>query len=447
MDAVAWTLFIAFIAMMLAFGIYHAKKIRNNDQYLLAGRATGLFALTATLVMTELNNTTIIAFSSLGYGVGWWAVVLGINFLFGLLFYAITVAKKWKNFNGVSVAHYFTERYSKDIGVIAGVILFLAMLAFSATYVKSLSLLFQPIFPHLNAWILSAALTTVVLLMTIRGGLVSIIRTDIVSFIATLIFIPLLLYFTLHTPSANPQPQLTLSAMQQKLPITFVLSLLFLTMFSYILAPWYGQKIVAAKTPRIAFLSVVLAAIIIGTLYSITIFTTSVFKQKGFLLSSNQLAYPMVIHTVLPDYLQGLDFAILLCISATTLAGVWNAMVTILIGKTPQQNIKTSMGLMFACGVGTFILANIFIDNVLNKMILANIPIVALSFTLLACFYWKRASRFGAYASIIVGLIVGTACYIHYGVADNYTWYWAIYGIPLLFIAGFFGSFASRRPG
>lgn len=445
MDLMAWILFILFIGMMLAFGIYHAKKIKNNDQYLLAGRATGLFALTATLVMTEFNTTTLIAFSSLGYSVGWWATILAVNFLIGLLFYAFTVSKKWKTFNGISVAHYFTQRYGKDIGFIAALILFLAMTGFSATYIKSLTLIFHPLFPKLNDWYLSAILTAIVLLMTMRGGLVSIIRTDIVSFIATIIFIPLLLYFTLKTPAVHIQPLVSLSAMQQKLPIKFVLSLIFLTMFSYILAPWYGQKVVAAKNQHTAFLSVVLAAILICILYGVSILTTSIFHQKGFLVHSNQLALPMLIHTVLPNYLQGIDFAILFCIAATTLAGVWNAMVTLLISNTSRKNIQKSMWFMFSCGLLTYILANAFVDNVLNKMILANIPVVALSFTLLAGFYWARTSRLGVYASIFVGLIIGGISYLHFGNAGIYTWYWAIYGIPLLFLAGILGTVASRR--
>lgn len=440
MDVTAWMFLILFVASMLAFGIYHATKIRSNNQYLLANRQTGLFALTATLVMTEFNTTTLIAYTSIGYIASWWGISVAFIFLIGLLFYAFTVAKKWKKFNGVSVADYFTERYGEKMGITAGTILFLAMTGFSATYIKSLTLIFQPLFPTINPWILSTALTLLTLLMTLRGGLVSIIRTDIVSFIATLIFIPLLLYFTYKAPIAHHTAHLSFAVMRQKLPVKFVLSLVFLICFSYILAPWYSQKIVAAKNQKVAYLSVIFAAILIFLLYGIAILTTALFQHKGYVLTSAQLALPTVISKLMPENLRGLDYGILFCIAATTLSGVWNAMVTLIIGKTEQRNIHKSMVLMLACAVLTLILANVFVDNVLNKMILANIPVVALSFALLAGFYWKRSTTFGAYLSIITGLVWGTACYLYFGNSGLYTWYWTVYGIPLIFIVGAIGS-------
>jgi len=69
-------------------------------------------------------------------------------------------------------------------------------------------------------------------------------------------------------------------------------------------------------------------------------------------------------------------------------------------------------------------------------MLLANIPIVALSFALLAGFYWRRAKRISVYLSTITGIIWGIFCYLYYGEQQLYTWHWAIVGIPLIFIIG-----------
>src|SRR3989338_9316316 len=95
--------------------------------------------------MTEFNSATLISFSSLGYIAGFWALVLPFIFLFGLIFYALTVAEKWKAFDGLSVAGFFSKRYGKNMGTYASILLLLAMLGFSAAYIKSLILLFHPI--------------------------------------------------------------------------------------------------------------------------------------------------------------------------------------------------------------------------------------------------------------------------------------------------------------
>ncbi|MBT5540774.1 MAG: hypothetical protein HOK20_04190, partial [Alphaproteobacteria bacterium] len=67
---------VAFIGILVAIGALQLKKVTSENQYLLAGRQTGLFALIATLVMTEFNTTTLIAFSGAGIGAGWWGLAL-----------------------------------------------------------------------------------------------------------------------------------------------------------------------------------------------------------------------------------------------------------------------------------------------------------------------------------------------------------------------------------
>ena len=59
----------------------------KSEDYYAAGKRLGIFALTATLVMTELNISTLIGLSSLGYPYGFSTLSLGmINWSIILLF-------------------------------------------------------------------------------------------------------------------------------------------------------------------------------------------------------------------------------------------------------------------------------------------------------------------------------------------------------------------------
>lgn len=436
----------AFLSFLSAIGTFKLKNLNNEEQYLLAGRNTGFIALTATLVMTEFNTGTLLAFSGMGYAAQWWALTLPFIFLIGLLFYAITVAKKWKQFNGLSVAHYFTERYGKNIGLITAAILFLAMVGFSSTYIKSLSLLFLPLFPELNGWVLSGILTSIVLIMTLKGGLISIIRTDLVSFLAVLIFLPILLYFSWGLDPTRLDATLTIQQSLAILPPGFVLSLIVLTMFSYILAPWYAQKVVSAHSVKTAYVSVIVAAVFVFLLYGLGIGAASLLSVKGVQLQGSEQALPYLIHHALPWGFRGLGYAILFAIASTTLAGVWSAMVTILIGetKTSPNGVKRGLLLTLLCAGLSYLGANAFVDHILDKMILANIPVVALSFTLLGGFYWNKTSRLGVYASILTGIICGVGFYGLYGESGMYTWYWALIGVPGIFFSGIVGSLLEK---
>lgn len=73
-------------------------RARGENEFLVADRSLGLFPLVATLVMTEFNTSTLLAFSAAGYRAGPMALALPFVFLVGLTFYTFTVARAWKRF-------------------------------------------------------------------------------------------------------------------------------------------------------------------------------------------------------------------------------------------------------------------------------------------------------------------------------------------------------------
>ena len=432
------TLFVFLCSLAILYELIYNPH-RDALDYSLGRRDIGLIGLTATLVMTEFNTATLISFSSLGYLAGLKALALPGIFLIGILFYAATVSRKWKNFNGFSVADYFRRRYGKDVGVIAALFLGAAMAGFSATYLKSLTLLFSRLLPDLNEWILSAYLTVIILAMVIRRGLVSIVRTDTLAFFALIIILPWVLYVTwcngpsgISSGATIPDPAL--------LNMDFVISLVPLTMFSYILAPWYGQRMFAAKSANTAFAAAILAAVFVFILYSSGVLISYTLASHNVRLSDSQLSFPYALNLALQGvfypvgYISG--YLILFLVSSTTLTGVWNAMANILTDFMPKEKYNNMIPLNVFCAAVTYVLSNTLVDNILNKMILANIPVVALSFALLAGFYWPKVTRAGAYASIAMGLLTGLSFYFYFGDQGIYTYYWAWFGIPLIFIAG-----------
>lgn len=445
-------IFCLVIALLVGVGIYRSKRIISESSYLFAERKTKWPALTATLVMTEFNSATLISFSSLGYAAGFAALTLPFIFLFGLLFYAATVAKKWKAYDGLSVAGFFSKRYGKDIGAYASALLLIAMLGFSAAYIQSLTLLFQPLFPTLNSWAISGCLFILVLAMSLRGGLIAIIRTDVLSFVFTALFFPLLALFMWQSSTLPPISYPPTFSAEGVLPLRFVFSLTILTMFTYILAPWYGQKIFAAETGKIAYRAVISAAIIIFLLYGSAILATVFFRYRGFECSSWEMALPHLIDRCLPYGMKGFAYALLFATSATTLTGVWSAMSAMWIGdflKTGDQPLgscRRSILITLCFAAISYLLANTVVDKVFDKLILANIPVAALSFGLLAGFYWKKASRQGVILSIAMGILCGIGAYWIFGEEGGYTWYWAVFGIPLIFATGIIVSvFGSRQ--
>ncbi len=440
-------LFFILLGAFLFLGYYSSKKVNTESSYLLADRKTSLFPLVATLVMTEFNTSTLIAFSGFGYVVGVWGLTLPLVFLIGLGFYTFTVSRKWKKLNGYSVSEVFKERYGDGFGKLVSILLIFAMMGFSATYVKSLTILFTGIVPLLGQFWLSLILVSLVVLIVIRGGLVSIIQTDIYSFLLALIIIPSIFYFSFSQTDRGWIALVEDFPVEtaENLPLKFVVSLIIITMFTYISAPWYGQKIFSAKDDKTAFYGVGISSILVFLLYSFPILAVAYMKVNQLKGYPIEQMIPYIIQNYFPEWLKAFGLVFLFLTSATTLAGVWSAMTTMLIGdfardvKSTDKKSSIQFTLFFA--FLSWLFSILFVDSILNKLILANIPIFGISFALLAGFYWKKASRNAAYISTGVGFFWGVACYFNYGDEGQYTWYWSIYGVPLIFISGILFSY------
>src|SRR5688572_17751992 len=313
------------------------RRAASAHEFLVADRSVRLFPLVATLVMTEFNTSTLLAFSAAGYRAGPMALTLPLVFLIGLAFYTATVARQWKRFNRLSVAELFAERYSPALGRFAALMLLAAMTGFCATYVKSLALLFQPLAPAIPFPVLTGVLTGIVLAVILPGGLVSVVRGDVVSFVATIVLLPALLLIGIAAASdagglaaVFPPDQLGVNPVAQwthpALPFRFVSTLIVLTCFTYIAAPWYGQKIFAARDEGTAFAAAASSAVLVFLLYGIALLAAAHFRVVHPDLADAQLAVPQMVLAWLPPGLRGVGLAVLFAAALTTLGGVWSAM-------------------------------------------------------------------------------------------------------------------------
>lgn len=456
-----------FSVLLGAIAFVGWRRTTTAADYVVASRDLGLFPLVATLVMTEFNTSTLLAFAAAGYAAGPMAIALPAVFLIGLTFYTLTVARAWKRFDRLSVAELFRERYSPALGRTASVLLLLAMIGFTATYVKSLTLLFLPFAPAGTApAFLGGVLTLIVLAAVLPGGLMAVVRSDVVAFVATLVLLPLLLIIgwsrvggAAGLATAFPADQLVIDPIAQwnhpALPTRFVVTLVVLTCFTYIAAPWYGQKIFAARDERTAFRAVAWSSALVFVLYAAVVLAAALLRVQSPALADAQLAVPTMIRDWLPSGLRGAGFAVLFAAAFTTLAGVWSAMAAMVAADLGGEatsarsallrSVRGQRWLLVTFALTSWLGATFLVDDILDRLILANIPVAALAFALLAGFHWPRATNAGAWASMSVGVVWGVGCFIVVGEAGGYTWPWAIYGIPLIFATGIGVSLATAE--
>ena len=304
------------------------------------------------------------------------------------------------------------------------------MLGFGANFIHSITVCCEAIFPTYPKALITFVACAVMFIATINSGLKSIIQIDKVSFILSII---LFVFLGIHFYEYHQS--ISIIHIENKLPLSFVLSLIILTCFTYILSPWYGQKIFSAKTPKVAFYAMISTSILVSLFYLVAILVTASFSQQ-LSLKNPDFALAQIITTKLP-FIIGVGFYIILfLIATTTIAALWNTMASVVF--VHSYHVKTTRSnklLVLSIAVLSYLIATFFIDHILDKMLLFNIPIASLAFSLLYGFYGKRKNLLGAVLSTIAGIVVAITLYMTLD-QQSFVFYWAFLCMSLVFIIG-----------
>lgn len=179
-----------------------------------------------------------------------------------------------------------------------------------------------------------------------------------------------------------------------------------------------------------------IAAFIVSLIYLIAVYTTA--KYAGMInLSNPNKAFTSIVTTLFSRPILVTFYIVMFLIALTTIVALWNIMASMCFvhfqrNKSEKKNIIT----VIIIAILSYTLANTFIDQVLDKMLLFNIPIAALAFSLLYGFYGSRTNFLGAILSTIVGIVSALYCYLLFK-QEEFVFYWSFICIPLSFIVGY----------
>jgi Na+/proline symporter len=384
----------------------------------------GLKALVATLVVAELNTSSLLCFSAAGFFAGDWALALAFVFLISLNFYALSIAKQYRLFNNIT--HLFTKKYGILYAKFSVLCLIISVILLSAAYIRSFILLFSPLLT-INPWLLSFIIVIFVVYTMLWDNYFYIIRLDILNFLIIIIFFPFILYCAYNFTESMGSPSLSLSSKQADLVPEFIISLVLLTSFSCILMPSYSQKIFSSKNAKVARWSVAIASIFVFALYSILIFSSHLLQKKGIELSLASNALPFILSNVVPIGARGIGYALIFCITATTLSAAYRSAILLSKNYLSKYNIN-----IFLISITSYLVSNMFSGDIFLIIIIAHVFLLALSFALLAFFYWPRITRAGVYISTCVGLAWGLGCCIYYHEDYHLLSYWLFMTLPMI---------------
>jgi len=432
----SWLLIWLVIYLIMIVGL-SLKHIRTEDieQYLVNNRSTKVIPLVATTLATFVGGGTSIGLMALGYESGFAAVGIGVAYVIGF-FIMSKFAGEIRDFGAenkiYSFPHYLNFIYTKDndssisklfSATVSGVNIVIFFFMLAAQFVAMASLLkFTFEIGYDLAAIISAL---IVIIYTAISGLSGVIITDMIQFIAiiimiVLIFIPGIWVDTDHLSRLNELPKSFLTGTHYG--YTFLIGLLVFLSWSVIVRMDIWQRILAAKSSRVARKVSIISGIgmlpfyiifpLVGMAVKLTLLEVESPKEVAYLFinrHSSGLLFGFAVIGMLSALMSTGD-SFLNIISISAVKDFWNK-------DTKVDIVKQGIPIKIA----TFIFGIIALGIALTFPHIVDLMVVGLStisifvpITLFALTN-KNAGNYNkeAFYSILFGFLVNTSFFIY----------------------------------
>ncbi|HVM60036.1 MAG TPA: sodium:solute symporter family protein [Verrucomicrobiae bacterium] len=452
-------LVVLYVVVMLAVGYWCMKRTKSVGDFFLGGRSLGPWMSAFAYGTTYFSAVLFIGYAgSLGWGFGihtMW-IVIGNTFI-GTLLAWLVLARRTREMtarlNALTMPEFLRARYdSMPLQVISALVVFVFLVPYSASVYMGLSYLFQKTLglQYNQALFFLAGLTGVYLVM---GGYFAVAISDfirgIVEFLGVLIMVVLLAgmkgglgaSFTalldpkyapaLHTPLPPPGPQFQ--------GWVKLWSLVLITSFGPWALPQMVQKFYSIRSQADVKRAMTIATIFalfmsFGAYYSgalthlfFTNPTTDLAPIMGAAKKPNlDLLMPFFIVTYVPQWLVLIILLMVFSASMSSLSSlvlVSSSAIAIDIygaySHRDQKQKQTVRLMRVLCAV--FVLLSLSIalkqfDVIVNLMVIAW---GALSGAFLAPYvyglFWRRATKAGAYASLLCGIGIAVGLFLYWG--------------------------------
>jgi SSS family solute:Na+ symporter len=197
-----WAIVVFYLAATLATGLYGRKFVGGIADFLVAGRELGTFLAVATLAATEIGTITFMYYAELGYRTGYASFVNGLIAGLVMIFLGRTgfIVERLRALQLMTVPEFFQVKFSRNLRVFVGVLVAAGGILNMGVFLR-IEGTFLAIISGISLDHIKAVMTGILLLellYTVLGGMVSIVITDFIQFVALSIGTILVTLWSVH---------------------------------------------------------------------------------------------------------------------------------------------------------------------------------------------------------------------------------------------------------
>lgn len=410
---------VVYFIILVLIGVFYSKKSKNADEFVLAGKGLGPIVLIGTFLATYVGNGTISGGgNSLAYNFGIWPGIFFTLPAIGAITVLFLLSGKIRAYGSYTVAEILEKKYGSTARIVSGVIIAFAMVSICAYQYKGLAFVLN-ITTGIDIKIGTAISAALIIFLAFSGGLKSVAVSDAFSAFIMLFGICIATPFVIKAAggwnnviTTAPAKALTLSGGQTFYGfLAGYFPLFFLSMGDQNMY----QRIAAGKGTKelkYGFIGWFLGILIVMPLVAViafcakSIFGTNIAAGMAFMSTT----------TVIPTIVGGLLLAASTSFIVTTgdsylLSGATNITYDLYARiinpkATDEQKFKVTRYAIALAGIFAYILIQFFPSVLAIQYWSYTIYGAGITPALLAALMWKKVTKSGGIASMIIGTIV-----------------------------------------
>ncbi len=411
--------------VMILIGIYAARKVKNSEDYVLAGRSLPFYMALSTVFATWFGSESILGAGS-RFAEGGFRSVIEDPFGAGLclIIAGLFFNRKLYRLKFLTIGDYFKSRYNTTIATFLSLVIIVSYFGWVAAQFLALGVVLHSVIPALSvgAWVIVSAI--VVACYTVLGGMISIALHDtlqtviiIVGLIAVLVAVLPLVGGISGFFEIVPEGHWNILPEEHSLlPWIIFFTALMTQGFGSIPQQDIYQRAMSARNEKESMW----ASIIGGLLYfsivmiPIAIGTIAAHLYPDLVASDSQLLIPTLINEHTSMLLQIVFFGALISAILSTASGALLAPATLLAENVikpffRQMSDRFRM-IIIQSAVGIVAFGSIFLaynpDAHIYELVAGaySVTLVAGFIPLAFGLYTKWVNSFGAFVSIASGI-------------------------------------------
>ena len=397
---------ILYFLIVIIVGFYSFKKVKNNNDFFIAGKKAGIFQVSGSLLASILGSSAILGSVEFAYNKGYAGSSMMICGSIGL-FILYFLVKYIKDFTGYNLPNMLGGFYGKEVEKISSLVISIAWIGIVASQIigaaKIVTILSS--FDYTQGVLISGG---VFILYTLLGGQLSIIKTDFIQFLFIISGVILTFIFVMKQPiTIKPLPFIN-----EKFKITDFIVMLLTYSTTFFVGPDIYSRLFCAKDEKTMKKSIIIAILILLPL-SFMLARIGIYGAEHFskeVLGTNSVLL-MIAHTKLSKFIAfalyfGLLSAVISSADTTLLTSSSLAAQIFIKDLKDKRAIKITRILIVIFGVLSILIA-LKMKYILPTLFMA-LAVYSGAFIVpvLAGMFGYRGSKKKVFLAILVGGLV-----------------------------------------